>query len=124
MAFPRQKSVCMPLQNMQFFLEGEGTTSGMSLLWIFILVSMIMQGLHKSNLAIKFVCSILVSCCAKLGTNYIFRKTDNCSGRLIGVPENCYGRLISILRDLLTTPEHLLTAPEHLLNGGLVNLLL
>ena len=24
----------------------------------------------------------------KLGTNYLFRKTDNCSGRLIGVPED------------------------------------
>ena len=37
---------------------------------------------------VEFNGSVLVSCCAKIGTNYIFRKTDNCSGRLIGVPED------------------------------------
>ena len=56
---PTQKSASMPLQIMQLFLEGKGTTSGMSLLWIFILVSITMQGLHRSNRAIKFVCSVL-----------------------------------------------------------------
>ena len=31
----------------------------MSVLWIFILVSIIMQGLHESNRAIKIACSKL-----------------------------------------------------------------
>ena len=58
---------------------------------------------HMKHLSRSWIFgSVLVSCCAKIGTNLFFRKTYNCSGRLIGLPEDllqlrksykCSGRL-------------------------------
>ena len=44
---------------------------------------------------------------------YLFRKTYNCYGRLITVPED----LITAPEHLPTAPEQLLTAPEHFRNA-------